>query len=75
MPPAMYEVFNLYMGNLSMAVVNLAPMAEKPVLGLDPGWVRLVLEGEGYARHEWPRMIRLLLTVHQARERTREHRG
>lgn len=56
----------LYQQWLADAWVNLAPMAEEAVLGLDAQWVRLALETEGFPRDEWADLIAKLRIVHRA---------
>lgn len=59
------------MSDLQHAIVNLAPMAEEPVIGLDASWVRLVLESRQVPKEGWTDMTRKFLILHNAREKTR----
>ena len=65
------DAFNLFHQYLGTAYVNPFPMAEKPVLMLDMGTVRLCLEAEQVPREEWPDMITKFKILFDAREHTR----
>ena len=69
---ANWEAFHLFTGDLQSALVNLAPMAADPVMGLDAGWVRLTLESRRVPLEEWPDMIARFQILHRARESMRK---
>ena len=70
--PANREAFDIFTSDLGAAVVNLAPMATEPVMGLDAGWVRLTLESRAIPEAEWHPMIRKFQILHRAREAARK---
>lgn len=69
-----WEAFSIFTSDFGLALVNLAPMADAPVLGLDPGWVRLSLDARAIPREDWPDMIAKFQIIHRCREATRPSR-
>ena len=56
-------------------MVNLAPMAESPVLGLDAQWVRLAFDTAGIEQEGRTDMLDRLMAIHRGRMDALRKRG